>query len=183
MKIKLISLVLLTLVLSACADLSMYKQVPAPVGRSGEAAAYPSSQTPGTAKTYPMDDPTQADADNSYGVQSKPVPEAQNPAVIALLGNALNESEQGQFDVAASKLERAVRIAPRDPVVWHELAKIRLQQNKLDMAISLAKKSNALIVNDNNLLRNNWILIAKSYELAGNAELARQARINANRLY
>jgi predicted Zn-dependent protease len=76
-----------------------------------------------------------------------------------------------------------VRIAPRDPVVWHELAKIRLQQNKLDMAISLAKKSNALIENDNNLLRNNWILIAKSYELAGNAELARQARINANRLY
>jgi len=183
MKIKLISLVLLTLFLSACADLSMYKQVPAPVGRSGEAPAYPSSQTPDTVKTYPIDDSAQADIDSSYGDQSKPIPEAQNPAVIALLDNALYESEQGQFDVAASKLERAVRISPRDPVVWHELAKIRMQQNKLDMAISLAKKSNALIENDNNLLRKNWILIAESYELEGNAELARQARINANRLY
>ncbi|MEH6503454.1 MAG: hypothetical protein V7682_06075 [Cycloclasticus sp.] len=183
MKIKLIYMVLLTLGLSACADLSMYKQVPAPVGRSGDAATYPSQQTPSTVKTYPMDDATQADDNSAYGDQSNSLPEKQNPAVLALLDRALQQSDQGQLDVAVSKLERAVRIAPRDPVVWHELAKVRLQQNKFDMAISLAKKSNSLIENDKNLQHNNWLLMAKSYERKGDVELARQARINANRPY
>lgn len=176
-------MVLLTLGLSACADLSMYKQVPAPMGRPGDATMYPSQQTPSTVKTYPMEEPAQADDNNVYGDQSKPLPETQNPAVLALLDNALQQSDQGQLDVAVSKLERAVRIAPRDPVVWHELAKVRLQQNKFDMAISLAKKSNSLIENDKNLQRNNWVLMAKGYERKGDVELARQARIKANRLY
>jgi cytochrome c-type biogenesis protein CcmH/NrfG len=108
---------------------------------------------------------------------------AQNPAVIALLDGAYQQSESGQLDLAASKLERAVRISPRDPQVWSALAKIRLQQKKYALAVSLAKKSNLLSGGDKNLQRNNWLLMAESYDNLGQTESARQARQRAERLF
>ena len=149
----------MSLVLPACADLSMYNQILAPMGRSGEA----------TVKTYPINQPNE---DDSYFSPSGD----QNPAVVALLDSAYQQRSQGKYDIAASKLERAVRIAPKDSRIWHELANIRYQQQKFELAISLAKKSNVLAGKNRNIQKSNWILISKCYERLGDSEAARKAR-------
>lgn len=181
---KLTTLIALLLALSGCADLSMYNQVPAPVGRTGEASPYPSQPLPQTAQTYPIDEqPIQEDMGQSY---DQPIDEAkttQNPAVVALLDSAYQQSESGQPDMAASKLERAVRISPRDPQVWHALAKVRYQQKKYTLAISLAEKSNLLSAGQTSLQRSNWLLMADCYDTLGRTEDARKARVAANRLF
>ena len=178
--IKLITFVVTLFTLTACADLSMYNQVPAPIGRTGE---YPSQPLPEGAKTYPIDEqPTQDDVRQAYQQPSEIASQTQNPAVVALLDSAYQQSESGQLDIAASKLERAVRIAPRDPQIWHALAKIRFQQNKLALAISLAEKSNLLSNNNKKLQRDNWLLMATCYDHLGRADAARQARHTAGRL-
>jgi len=178
--IKLVTFVVALFTLSACADLSMYNQVPAPVGRTGE---YPSQPLPQGAKTYPIDEQsTQGDVRQAYQQPSEVISQAQNPAVVALLDSAYQQSESGQLDMAASKLERAVRISPRDPQIWHALAKIRFQQNKPALAISLAEKSNLLSNDNKKLQRDNWLLMATCYDQLGSADAARQARHAAGRL-
>jgi len=172
---KKIVVALAMLTLSACADLSMYNQQPAPMGRAGE-AEYPTSST---SQAYPFDD---APTPYSVPIESTVVPMGQNPAVVALLDSAYQQSESGQLDIAVAKLERAVRIAPKDGKVWHALAKVRQQQGKHALAISLAKKSNVLAVNDIKLQRNNWLLMATVYETLGNVNLAQQAHEKAGRL-
>lgn len=168
--------------LSACADLSMYNQVPAPIGRSGE--AQPSQQYPQGVKTYPIED-TLPQESTKYSLTAPSLPSlnVQNPAVVALLDSAHQQSENGQLDIAASKLERAVRIEPRDAQVWHALAKIRYGQNNHALAISLSKKSNVLAVNDRRLQRSNWLLMAACYKALGNTNSANKARENASRLF
>ena len=181
---KLIALSVMTLTLSACADFSMYNQQPAPIGRSGEAVRYPSQSTPQSVKTFPIDEqPAHADVERPYSQPSDNPLASQNPAVVALLDSAYQQSETGQLDIAASKLERAVRIAPRDPVIWHALAKLRYQQNKQVLAISLAKKSNLLSDGNRDLQRNNWLLMAACYDSLGNDSSAQQARVAAARLF
>lgn len=171
------------LVLSACADMPVYNQVPAPIGRSGEAVQYPSKPFPQSAQTYPIDEqPIQEDV-VPYDKTSDIPTGSQNPAVIALLDSAYQQSESGQLDIAASKLERAVRISPRDPTVWHALAKVRFQQKKYALAINLAKKSNLLSADNKNLQRNNWLLMAECYDNLGNDDSARQARVSVDRLF
>jgi len=178
--IKLVTFVVLLCALVACADLSMYNQEPAPIGRAG---AYPSQPLPDAAKTYPIDEHlTEDDVSQAYQQPSESFPQTQNPAVVALLDSAYQQSESGQLDMAASKLERAVRISPRDPQIWHALAKIRFQQNKPALAISLAEKSNLLSNDNKKLQRDNWLLMATCYDLLGRADAARQARHAASRL-
>ena len=181
---KLVYLMAMMFILSACADMSMYNQVPAPIGRSGQAPIDPSKTIPPVAQTYPIEEPPIQEGMIAPDNQSAETDlRAQNPAVIALLDGAYQQSESGQLDLAASKLERAVRISPRDPRVWSALAKIRLQQKKYALAVSLAKKSNLLSGGDKNLQRNNWLLMAESYDNLGQTESARQARQRAERLF
>lgn len=177
---KLLVALVTLLTLSACADLSMYNQVPAPIGRPGQATAFPSQTSQGV-KTYPIDE--QAVQAEDYVTPSDAASGVRNPAVLALLNSANQQSESGQLDIAASKLERAVRIAPKDAQVWHALATIRYQQKKYALAISLAKKSNLLAAKNKGLQRNNWMLIAACYERLGKASSANQARANASRLF
>jgi len=171
---KKIVVALAMLTLSACADLSMYKQESAPMGKTGEVE--PAS----ISRAYPFDD---SPTPYSAIIEPTVVPIGQNPAVIALLDSAYQKSESGQLDIAVAKLERAIRIGPKDGKVWHALAKVREQQGKHVLAISLAKKSNVLAVNDVPLQRNNWLLMAAIYKTLGNVNLAQQANEKADRLF
>jgi tetratricopeptide (TPR) repeat protein len=92
------------------------------------------------------------------------------PAVLALMSEAEESRTEGNFDAAAAKLERALRIQPRNAVLWHELASVRLQQHKPRLAEDLAKKSNALARHDYALKRKNWALIARGRRLQGDDE-------------
>ncbi len=101
------------------------------------------------------------------------------PAVLALMNEAEASRTQGNFDTAVAKLERALRIQPRNAALWHELASVRLQQHKPRLAEDLARKSNTLARHDRALKRKNWELIARARHLQGNEEGAQEAEQKA----
>jgi len=172
---KLICLTVAMLMLSACADLSMYNQTPAPIGQRGQA------RNPSATQTYPLESTNEEHRSAQYDNAEVFTTQTQNPAVVALLDDANQQTRQGGFDSAVSKLERAIRISPRDAYVWSQLAQVRHEQHKYELAISLAKKSNLLAGDNKALQRRNWLLIALSYDGLGASASARQARINATR--
>src|SRR3954468_96652 len=77
-----------------------------------------------------------------------PPPVSDKGAVIALFDNAKTDAASGKLDTAAASLERALRIEPHNPALWHELARLRLQQRQPEQAASLAAKSNGLAGNN-----------------------------------
>jgi tetratricopeptide (TPR) repeat protein len=57
------------------------------------------------------------------------------------MADADESIKQGDFNVAAATLERAVRISPREAEVFNQLAYVRFKQKKWELAEHLAKKS------------------------------------------
>lgn len=120
---------------------------------------------------YPSQSPSQEEADGPVGAE--PVPSS--PAVIALMKQAEANRRNGELDLAVSKLERALRIQPRNPGLWYQLALVRMQQQQPRLAEELAKKSISLAGNDRTLLRNNWRLISKAKSMEGDLSGAKEA--------
>jgi hypothetical protein len=104
------------------------------------------------------------------------------PAVVALLNDADQYSAAGRREQAVASLERALRIEPGNPVLWHRLSRLRLQQGQWDQAIALAKKSNALTRGNEELQANNWEVIAEARAAMGDVTGALQARKMAHGL-
>jgi predicted Zn-dependent protease len=102
--------------------------------------------------------------------------------VVALLETADQRASAGNLDSAAAVLERALRLEPQNPLLWHRLAVLRLQQGQYGQAVNLATKSNALAGNDRGLQASNWDTIARAKEKLGDAEAARAARARAQAL-
>lgn len=103
-------------------------------------------------------------------------------AVIALLNEAKAHFENQEFEQAAAKLERALRLNPRNPILWHNLAGVRLKQQDWQRAANLAAKSNAFAVEDKGLRIRNWMIIAWACEGMGDTECVLEARKRAQTL-
>lgn len=99
-----------------------------------------------------------------------------NSAVIALLSAAQSQQQAGNFEQAAAALERALRLEPRDAMLWHRLAQVRLSQGQWGSAIELAAKSNSLAGGKRDLQTSNWLVIAEAKERQGDREGAQAAR-------
>ena len=97
------------------------------------------------------------------------------PAVLALENEIEGSLRAGGYGEAAASLERAIRIQPKNPELWHVLADVRLKQHQPGLAEDLAKKSNLLAKNNAELIRSNWILIAESRRLKGDVAGASEA--------
>jgi predicted Zn-dependent protease len=98
-----------------------------------------------------------------------------NRAVIALLDRAQRDNDAGRRGAADTSLERALRIEPRNPWLWHELAQLRLTQGQYAQAISLAKKSNSFAGHERHLQALNWRLIGNALVAQGDTAGAEQA--------
>ena len=119
------------------------------------------------------------------GVVTPPEPKpvmSGNRAVIALLDQAQLHNEAGQRDAAGASLERALRIEPRNPWLWHELAQLRLTQGQYAQAVSLARKSTSFAVQDRHLQALNWRLIGNARVAQGDTSAAEQAFKTASEL-
>jgi len=110
-----------------------------------------------------------------------PAARVESIAVASLLDIARSDTEAGQLASAAASLERAIRIEPRNPRLWHELARVRLKQGDYAQAESVAARSNSWAGGDNTLRAENWRLIARSREARGDAAGARAALDAAER--
>src|SRR5437762_13065607 len=72
-----------------------------------------------------------------------PAPQrAESVAIAGLMDSARNDVAAGRLANAAASLERALRIEPRNPRLWHELARVRLLQGDRVQAETLAARSN-----------------------------------------
>ena len=105
-----------------------------------------------------------------------PAPRAENVAIAGLMETARTDAAAGRLANAAATLERALRIEPRNPRLWQELARVRLKQGQYAQAESVAARSNSWAGSDNALRAENWRLIAEARKARGDAEGARQAR-------
>jgi len=96
--------------------------------------------------------------------------------------SARNDAAAGRLSNAAASLERALRLEPRNPRLWHELAKVRLKQGDFAQAENLAARSSTWAANDSALRAENWRVIAQAREAMGDARGAQAARDNADRI-
>ena len=87
-------------------------------------------------------------------------------ATSSLLAKVDIQEEAQNWERAASLLERALRIEPRNARLWHRLAQVRLQQGQYHLAASLAQKSNALAGDDTQLQEKNIRLMKQARALA-----------------
>jgi Tfp pilus assembly protein PilF len=110
-----------------------------------------------------------------------PPPHKESVAIAGLMDNARTEAASGNLAGAAASLERALRIEPRNPRLWHELARVRLRQGQYAQAESVAARSNSWAAHDRSLRAENWRLIAESRRARGDEEGAKAAIDLSNR--
>ena len=83
----------------------------------------------------------------------------ENTAVAGLMESARTDAAAGRLPSAAASLERALRIEPRNPRLWQQLARVRLQQGDFAQAESLAARSNSYAGGDSTLRAENQRIV------------------------
>jgi len=104
-----------------------------------------------------------------------PAARTENAAIAGLLDGARADAASGRLTNAAASLERALRIEPRNPRLWQELARVHLKQGEYAQAESTAARSNSWAGGDSSLRAENWRLIARARDARGDAAGARAA--------
>ncbi|MDP3814162.1 M48 family metallopeptidase [Pseudomonas sp.] len=99
--------------------------------------------------------------------------------VLALLTTAQQQQSGGDLNGAASSLERAQRIAPREPQVLYRLAEVRLAQGDAAQAEQFARRGLSYASGRPALQASLWNLIAQARERQGDPVGAAQAREQA----
>jgi hypothetical protein len=151
---------------------------------------YPAS--PNSAGTVPLSSAPLSVG--GYGVPSAPLPvspsgipaggslsadEQLDGPVLALLTTAQQQQGSGDLNGAASSLERAQRIAPREPQVLYRLAEVRLAQGDAAQAEQLARRGLTYAGGRPELQAGLWDLIAQARDKQGDPQGAAQARQQA----
>lgn len=164
----------------------------------GAAASAPISAepwTPGPSTSGPIDStPVQAAPINqgTYNMPSTPsgIPSASSGGglsadeqldgpVLALLTTAQQQQAGGDLNGASSSLERAQRVAPREPQVLYRLAQVRMAQGDAPQAEQFARRGLTLANGRPDLQASLWALIGDARAAQGDAAGAAQARQKA----
>lgn len=116
--------------------------------------------------------------DSRVAMKTRQAPH-QISAINKLMNDARTWMEKGQSVKAVATLERALRIKPRNPQIWSQLAHIRYSQQQYRQAESLALRSNQYAALNVKLKRGNWQLIANARDKQGNKTGAVAARKKA----
>ncbi len=142
--LRLLALLVFVSILSGCATTKLDQAVVAP-------AQQVQKQEP-VASQAPDPDAVEVIA---YRPSPQPVYTRPQPAkaVQVLLRRAADQRAAGQLVAAAGSLERALRIEPRNPVLWNQLAHVRVSQKQYYLASNLAAKSNAFTASEDLALR------------------------------
>jgi len=139
------------------------------------AAAAPStnySSAPST--SYSMPTAPSGIPKNSGGLSAD---EQLDGPVLALLTTAQQQQGSGDLNGASSSLERAQRIAPREPQVLYRLAQVRLAQGDSAQAEEFARRALTYANGRPDLQSGLWNVIAQAKDRQGDsagAALARQ---------
>ncbi|MBI3905575.1 MULTISPECIES: tetratricopeptide repeat protein [unclassified Pseudomonas] len=150
--------------------------------------------TPGPITPGPIDtSPVQSAPINqgSYSMPSSPsgIPSASagglsadeqlDGPVLALLTTAQQQQTSGDLNGASSSLERAQRVAPREPQVLYRLAQVRMAQGDAAQAEQFARRGLTLANGRPALQANLWDLIGQARDKQGDSQGAALARQKA----
>ena len=103
-------------------------------------------------------------------VQAPPLPASEQAVVEQLLADADQLKAQGKETQAVIQLQRAQRIAPRDPKVYARLAALQLSLGEAARAEQLALKGLTLVPNKKTYQYYFWKLIGASRSHLGDSE-------------
>lgn len=145
----------------------------------GSVSAQPSSNVMGapvTAPGYPSVAPM---APSGIPGGALAADEQLDGPVLALLTTAQQQQGGGDLNGASSSLERAQRIAPREPQVLYRLAEVRLAQGDAAQAEQLARRGLTYASGRSSLQAGLWGLIAQARERQGDPAGAAEARQQA----
>nr|BFD44401.1 hypothetical protein FFPRI1PSEUD_59000 [Pseudomonas sp. FFPRI_1] len=163
----------------------------------GATASAPISSTPitpGPITPGPVDGANYQSAPISQGTYNMPstpsgIPSARagglsadeqlDGPVLALLTTAQQQQSGGDLNGASSSLERAQRVAPREPQVLYRLAQVRMAQGDAPQAEQFARRGLSFANGRPDLQASLWELIAQAREKQGDAAGAAQARQKA----
>jgi tetratricopeptide (TPR) repeat protein len=159
---------LIALALSGCTLVA-----PAP-GRSAPAGAPSPAGAPAAGSNEP-----QAEAPPA---QAPPAPPRQfriGAAASTLVEQAHRQAAGGDTVAATATLERALRIEPDNPLLWLELARVRLSENNPAQADAMGQKALALATGDPSAQASAWRLIADALRASGRNPEAAEAERHA----
>lgn len=92
--------------------------------------------------------------------------------VLSLAARA--ESAAGRNDAAINKIERALRIEPQSPELWHQLATLNFKKGQYDQAIGFARKALPLASGRRDLVEKNLDLMSKAAVKSGNTKVFKE---------
>lgn len=132
-------------------------------------------------QSYPLDNAPSIRAPASGGSSQNTLQgdEQLDGPVLALLTSARQQEGSGDLGSASASLERALRIAPREPQVLYRLAQVRLEQGDAAQAEQLAQRGLSYASGRPALQAGLWGLVADARERQGNAAGAADARQRA----
>src|SRR5262245_45398294 len=164
-------LVIASALLGACA-------VPSPYQKPTQPPEQPSETPP--AETRPGEPPSTVE-------QPQPLPPVVREPTLGAASRALVSQAQTQvatknYVVAASSIERALRIEPDNPLLWIELGKVRFAEGNYSQAENMARKAVSMSVNAPRAQSNAWKLIADSFRARGKNIEAQEAQARSDSL-
>ncbi len=149
----------------------------------GSVSAQPNSNVMGAPVTAPMTAPGYPSvapmAPSGIPGGALAADEQLDGPVLALLTTAQQQQGGGDLNGASSSLERAQRIAPREPQVLYRLAEVRLAQGDAAQAEQLARRGLTYASGRPSLQAGLWGLIAQARERQGDPAGAAEARQQA----
>jgi predicted Zn-dependent protease len=160
--------------LAACAVPSPYERTAPPPSPGQQPPETPPEQQPGqppSTTPEPTRTPAPVIREPTLGAASR-----------ALVSQAQTQMATKNYAVAASSLERALRIEPDNPLLWIELGKVRLAEGNYVQAENMARKAVSMSVNAPRAQSSAWRLIADSYRARGKNIEAQEAQARADSL-
>ena len=116
--------------------------------------------------------------------QPLPTPVVREPTLSAasraLVGQAQSQMASKNYAVAASSIERALRIEPDNALLWVELGKVRQAEGNYIQAENMGRKAASMSVNAPRANSLAWTLIAESLRARGKNVEAQAAQARAD---
>ncbi|MDT8311378.1 MAG: hypothetical protein RQ732_08050 [Methylophaga sp.] len=180
-KIRLLAVLLMLAGLSACSMSPVYappvESRTEPPAEKPTADAAEAEQPEPAAQTSGIEDTPEAVEESA---PAPATPFRSKPAVIALMSSARAAERDGDLQKAQTDLQRAQRIAPKDPNIYFELADTHYKLQQYPLAEQVALKGVSVAGQDRDLLRKFWLLISEIRYANGNSDGGQQAEQQAD---
>ncbi|HET7203946.1 MAG TPA: hypothetical protein VFI92_11315 [Steroidobacteraceae bacterium] len=105
----------------------------------------------------------------------KVAPATLSPASRALVSQAQAQRKKGDLPGATVSLDRALRIEPRNPLLWIEMGRLRMDQRNYPQAEAMGRKALSMAIGDDRTQSQAWLLIADALRARGRNLEAQEA--------